>query len=152
MTQYVLLAVVACVLFAVFKTVMVAGTRANAGMRLWRHCQKRHQELIHQGLDSREALITVSRERYPYLSHKVHERIVDKCQDIWRLANFFNVVLDNPRPKTWGRTGRLVDEEAKALIQSTVITREGRISTDFTAAAAILEDKKTGLPSQKNLC
>lgn len=142
--QYVLCAIVLCLLFGVFKILMVAVTRTNAGMRLWRDCQRRHQELIHQGLDSREALVTVSRERYPHLSHKVHEQIADKCHDVRRLANLLSVVLDNPRPASWGRTGPLVDQEAEALLEATLITADGRVSTDYRAATTILEEKRTG--------
>ena len=145
--QYVLLAVALYVLFAVFKTLMVAGTRTNAGMQLWHRCRRKHEELIHQGLGSREALIIVSREEYPQLSAHVHEQIVDKCQDVQRLANFLSVVLANGRPRSWGRTGPLVDEEAEALLSSTVITPEGGVSTDYERALAILGDKRTALPS-----
>jgi len=140
--EYVLLAIVLLVLFVVFKTVMVAGTRASAGMKLLHRCQGRHAELIHQGLDSREALITISWEEYPHLSGKVHEQIVEKCQDVRRLSIFFSVVLANGRPKSWGRAGPLVDEEAEALLQATVITPEGRVSTDYEAAKKILGEKK----------
>jgi hypothetical protein len=141
--QYVLLAIVLVVSFAVLRTFVVAGARASAGVRLSRRCQGKYEELIRKGLEPREALVRVCREEYPHLSVKVHEQIVDKCQDLWRLASFLSVVLANARPRTWRGTGPLVDDEAEALLEATSIAESGRVSTDYGVAERLLRHKQT---------
>jgi len=71
----------------------------------------------------------------------VHIKIVDKCQSVWQLANLFGVVLENPRPKSWGRSGPLDDQEAEALIESTIVDEGGHITTDYKAATDRLRDR-----------
>jgi hypothetical protein len=135
--QYVILCVILVILFGLGKTLVVAGERTNAGMRLHRRCERRYEGLVREGLGKREALMRISAEEYPQLSRQVHERIVDKCHDVRRLVNFFSVVLDGPRPMTWAHVDRLTDREAKALLEATTVAESGRVSTDFRAAAVL---------------
>jgi len=116
--------------------------RTNAGMRLWHHCRRRYGDLVRAGVSGRDALITISREQSPQLSDKVYEQVADKCQDVWRLAVFLGTVFENPRPKTWRRTGPLVDEEAEALIEaSCFLGTRGRLTTDYRVATQRLIEK-----------
>ena len=131
--QYVLLIGLVLLLVAGY-AIVVAVTRANAGMHLWHQCRKRYEELSRQGIGSRESRILICKEQYPHLSDEVHNRIVDKCHDVWQLANFFSVVLENPRPKSWARSGPLDNQEAEALIESTVVDERSHITTDYKAA------------------
>ena len=138
--QYVLFIGLVLFLIAGY-AIVVAAKRTKTGMHLWHHCRKRYEELSRQGVSSRESLILICKEQYPHLSDEVHSRIVDKCQNVWQLANFFSVVLENPRPKSWGRSGPLADQEAEALIESTVVDERGRITTDYKAATDRLKER-----------
>jgi hypothetical protein len=62
---------------------------------------------------------------------------MDKCHNVRQLSCFLSTVFCNPRPKSWARSGRsgpLDDQEAEALIESTVIDERGHVTTDYKAA------------------
>ena len=114
--------------------IVVAAKRTKKGMHLYHDCKNRYEELFNQGVGNRESLIKICKERYPNLSDEVHTKMVNKCQNVWQLSNLFSVVLDNPRPKSWGSSGQLSDQEAIALIDSTIIDERGRVNTDYKMA------------------
>jgi len=135
--KYLLLVTVGFVIFCIIK----AAKRASEGTRYLRNCRERCNELCSQGCCKREALISISKERHPELDDKVHQKIVDKCPDVHRLASFIYSVLDFCAPWQQGYGGKLSNDKAEALIEHTTITESGRVNTDMGAVKEQLQQE-----------
>jgi len=135
--KYIFLAIVGFIGFCVIKTAL----RASKGTKYWNHCQRKFDELVASGHEQRQALITISKERHPELADSVHERIVDKCPDVTRLANFIYGALDFQPVTQSGYGGKLSNEKAEALIEFTTVTPNGRISTNWGAVKEKLKNE-----------
>ena len=135
--KYIFLAIVGFVIFCIIK----AAKRASEGTRYLRYCRERFNELCGQGCREREALITISKERHPELDNHVHQKIVDKCPDVIRLANFIYNTLDFRPPWQLGYGGRLSNEKAEALIEFTTVSEGGRVNTNHGAVKEKLQQK-----------
>ncbi len=135
--KYVFLAIVGFIGFCVIR----AALRASKGTKYWNHCQRRFDELVASGYERKQALITISKERHPELADSVHERIVDKCPDVIRLANFIYGTLDF-RPVTQsGYGGELSNEKAETLIEFTTVAPNGRVNTNWGAVKEKLKSE-----------
>ena len=126
--------------FIAFPIIKVTLTTTK-GKRYWDYCEKRFRELVAQGHSRKDALIRISKERHPELDDQVHDKIVEKCPDVTRLANFIYNVLDF-RPAWQSGYGRkLSNDEAEALLECTTISAGGGVNTNFGAVKEKLQQK-----------
>ena len=137
--KYIFLAIVGFMVFCIIR----AAQRASDGTRYMRHCRTRFNELRNQGRSDKEALIIISKERHPELDDSVHEKIVDKCPDVHRLASFIYSTLDFCVPWQRGYGGKLTNKQAEALIEFTTVSESGRVNTDYASMKAKLGEVET---------
>lgn len=134
--KYILLIVGCFFLYNIFNVVR----RTFQGTRFWSCCEIHYQNLLRQGYTPKEALLEISKQKHPELSKQVHERIVDKFSEINQLANFIYNALDF-KPSTSPTYGRkLTDDHALAILESTTVTGNGLVNTDFSAVEEYLSD------------
>ena len=127
--KYIGFAIVAFVLYNLFNILR----RSVQGTKYWTESERKFAVLCVKGYDKKTALLEISKQRHPELSERTHQKITDKFSDVNRLANFIYNVLDfkPSHSPIYGRT--LTDEQALALLESTNVSINGRVNTDFAA-------------------
>lgn len=125
--KYIGFAIVAFVLYNLFNILR----RSIKGTKYWTESERKFAVLCAKGYDKKTALLEISKQRHPELSESTHQKITDKFSDVNRLANFIYNVLDFKPSYSliYGRT--LTDEQALALLESTTVSINGRVNTDF---------------------
>ncbi len=127
--KYIGFVIVAFVLYNFFNILR----RSTKGAKYWTETERKFAVLCAKGYDKKTALLEISKQRHPELSESTHQKITDKFSDVNRLANFIYNVLDFQPSQSpfYGRI--LTDEQAIALLESTTVSSNGRVNTDFAA-------------------
>ena len=133
--KYIIFTFIAFILYNFFNILR----RSVGGTKYWKEAEHTFMALCEKGYDKSTALLEISKQRHPELSESTHKKIVEKFSDVNRLANFIYNALDfKPSHNlTYGK--KLTDEQALALLESTTVSSNGLVNTDFAAARKIVE-------------
>jgi len=87
------------------------------GARYWTKCEKDFESMIANGYSKEEALLQISKARYPELDESTHIEIVNKFNDVHLLVNFLTSGLID--------VVKLDDEVALEILRNTTIEHYG---------------------------
>lgn len=127
--KYIVFAVIAFVLYNLFNVLR----RSVQGAKYWKESERMFTSLRAKGYDKKTALLEISKQQHPELSESTHQKIADKFSDVNGLEAFVYNALDfqPSHSPVYGRT--LTDEQALALLESTTVSANGLVNTDFAA-------------------
>ncbi len=99
---------VAILIFFIMKSIQ--------GVRYWNRCEKEYDSMMARDYSNEEALLEISKKRYPELSENTHIEFIDKFNELGLLVNFFTGALPD---------GKQNDKIALELLRDTTIQYQG---------------------------
>lgn len=133
--KYIVFVIIAFVLYNLFNILR----RSTQGVKHWKESERMFTDLQAKGYDKKTALLEISRQRHPELSESTHQKIADKFSDVSRLEAFIYNALDFRPSHSPVYGGTLTDEQALALLESTTVSTNGLVNTDFAAFRRMID-------------